>query len=122
MKGIPEDKLRFYSKQHQSLRKSREQLEKIAGTPKVNLSSLSGLELEVVKEAFRAIARQGREVLVTHDPYIYAQDLKRGDGKVLYLLCDEEGHLQDMTPLLEFVSPDKRREYEASKREYLNSE
>ncbi len=122
MKYIPKNKSRFYSKQHQSLRALRSQLQTAVGDSEVNLGSLSQLELEIVREAFKSIAERGNEVLVTFDQDVYAQDLKRmraGDDKV-YLLCDLEGNLQDMSPLLPFVSVKKRREYEAFRNKYLS--
>jgi|TARA_B100001964_G_C13940655_1_gene468742 hypothetical protein len=124
MKEIPKDKLKFYNEQHQSLRYLRSQLQTAIGDSEVNLSSLSQLEVEVVKEAFRTIAGQGNEVLITFNQDTYAQDLERmkaGEDKV-YLLCDEAGNLQDMGPLLPFVSARKRREYEAFRSKYLSSD
>ena len=124
MKEIPKDKLQFYSKQHQNLRHLRNQLQTAVGDSEVNLSSLSQLEVRVVKEAFCTIAERGSEVIVTFDEDVYAQDLERmkaGDDKV-YLLCDEEGNLQDMSPLLPFVSAKRRRKYKAFKRKYLSGD
>jgi|TARA_Y100000310_G_scaffold266725_1_gene278367 hypothetical protein len=124
MNDIPQDKLRFYSEQHKSLRYLRNQLQTAIGDSEVNLSSLSQLEVEVVKEAFQTIAKRGNEVLVTFDQDVYAQDLKRTileDNKV-YLLCDEAGNLQDMSPLLPFVSARRKREYEAFRSKYLGSD
>ncbi len=122
MKNVPEDKLQFYGEQHQRLMCLRNQLQTAIGDSGVNLSSLSQIEFEVVKEAFRIIAEQGNDVLITFNQDVYARNLERmraGDDYV-YLLCDEEGNLQDMSPLLPFVSERKRREYENFRRRYLN--
>jgi len=124
MKNIPTDKLRFYSEQHQSLRALRSQLQTAVGDSTVNLSSLSQLEVEIVKEAFRNIAEQENEVLITFDQNVYALDLARmeaGDRRV-YLLCDVEGNLQDINPLLSFVSAKRKREYESFRSRYLSGD
>lgn len=121
---IPSDKLGYYSRLHLLLRNSREQLQEAAGASRINLTSLSQLETALVREAFRVIAEQEREVLITFDPHAYTQDLvrmKRGDGSVC-LLCDEEGNLLDMNPLLPFVSDGKRRKYELGRVSYLGSD
>lgn len=124
MKDIPTDKLRFYSAQHQSLRDMRSQLREAVGDTSVNLSSLSQLEVKIVEEAFRNIAEQRNEVLVTFDTNVYAMDLERmraGDSRV-YLLCSEEGDLQDISPLLPFISEKRRKEYEDLREKYLRSD
>lgn len=124
MKDIPKDKVGFYSEQHQNLRDLRNQLQTAVGHSTVNFGSLSQLEVEIVKEAFQTIAKRGNEVLVTFDQEVYAQDLvrmKSGDD-IVYLLCNEEGNLQDLSPLLPFVSVKRRREYEALRNKYLRSE
>lgn len=124
MKDIPTDKKVFYSEQHQSLRYLRNQLETAVGHSTVNFGSLSQLEIEIVKEAFQTIAERGNEVLVTFDQNVYALDLERmrAEGDKVYLLCNEEGNLQDLSSLLPFVSVKRRREYEALRDEYLRSE
>ena len=124
MKDVPTDKLFFYSEQHQSLRALRKQLEIAVGHSTVNCGSLSRLEVEIVKEAFQTIAERGNEVLVTFDQDVYARDLekmKAGDHKV-YLLCNKEGSLQDLNPLLPFVSAKRKIEYGALRDKYLRSE
>jgi hypothetical protein len=123
VKDIPETALGFYGKEHLMLRESRSQLENAARTPPVNLTSLSDLERKLVQEAFANIAEQGMEILVTSNEGVYARDLERmriekGD-RTVYLLCDQEGGLQDITPLLSFVSEERRDKYERLRDSYL---
>ncbi|MAG73387.1 hypothetical protein CL620_03665 [archaeon] len=118
---IPPGKLRHYSPQHQDLRQARDQLRNALAAPHVNTELLSQLEATLVREAFEAVAAQGSEVLVTFDKDVYEQDQKSADETV-YLLCDQDGHLQDINPLLSFVTSARREEYEAFRRNYLRSE
>jgi len=111
--------------QPQSLRNLGDKLRVVTGGLGKDINILSQLELDIVREAFLRIANRGMEILVSTDPRIYDQDLKRvesGEGSEVYLLCDENGHLQDIGPLLEFVSPIKRANYEKLRDDYLGGE
>lgn len=122
MNEIPLDKLKFYSERQLKLRYWGNQLRRAMGDPKVNFGAVARLENEIVDEAFRNIAKQGKKVLITSDQRVYAQDLERKieDGKV-YILCNDEGDLQDLTPLLPYISARKRMEYNSLKSRYLRS-
>ncbi len=122
MKEIPPDKLKFYNELQLRSRYWRNQLHRAMGDPKVNFGAVARLENEMVDEAFRNIARQGKEVQITSNQNVYTQDLERKieDGKV-YILCNENGDLQDLTPLFPYISARKRMEYHSLKSKYLRS-
>ena len=124
MTKIPDDKKHFYSKDHLALRESRKNLKSIYQP--TNLRQLSRLEQDIAKEAFNTIANESKEIHITLDSKIYAQDLQRMSDPlynedIVYILCDKEGNLKDLESLLPFVSPDKRKEYQTLRDDYLKT-
>jgi len=115
MKKILPEKLKFYPQAHQDLRNSRNQLRSAISRSEVNFESLSQLEIELVKEAISEIANQRIDLYLTSQPQEITPDR-------VYLFCDEQGNLQDLTPLLPFVSPEKRAKYKSARKDYLGSE
>ncbi len=114
MKKIPEDKLRFYTEPQISLMTSRLRLVQAYGNEYV-----SGLESKIILTAFELIKKRGIEPEIIFDEKIYREDMKRKktEGEV-YLLCDKQFNLLDITPLLDFVSSKERKKYERAKRRY----
>lgn len=123
-KDIPCDKLQYYSDSRLRLRYWKNQLCSIITHSHVNVDLLSELEWEIVRQGFQSIANNGKVVLITFDPVIYAEDLEKmteGSNEV-YILCEEEGSLQDISPFLSLVSPELRQQYEKLRLEFLRSE
>ena len=123
MGDIPEDKRQFYTKEHLELIESRERLRAALEAR----NRLSQLEDIITIEALQEIAKRGIEILCTNDPKVYELDLEKmraREDKVhqVYLLFDEEWYLQDLSPLLQFVSQEKRGNYEQLRAEYLGSD
>ncbi|MFH1396830.1 MAG: hypothetical protein ABIG93_05505 [archaeon] len=107
--------------QGQPLQDLRNCLQKAKSVP--SLDMLVDLENDVVEEAIRNIAEQGKTIHITYNPNVYTQDLKnvQPDSDKVYILCDCDGNLEDLTPLLEFVSINKRHQYQSARKEYLSS-
>lgn len=90
--------------------------------PTLILRQIATLELELVREALQTIRERGIEVLITQTPRVYESDRASmaSGGNIIYLLCDEEGFLRDLSPLMPFVPKEKRDLYESVRAMYLN--
>ncbi len=71
---------------------------------------------KIIEESFKKIKEQELEVIVTHD----FRDLNLDDKDKIYLLCNGQNIITDLTPLLDFVSRKKRKKYEQLKK-YLSN-
>ncbi len=114
--SIPNQYNQFYTEaQHQS-REIRLRLWQAVQEQK--LQECSALEQEILVDAFETIARRGFSVLVTHDEEAYKTDLERmqNSENPVYLLCDTKFNLLDINPLLQFVSDERRTQYERIQR------
>ena len=121
MKSIPSDKLHFYTEQHLKLIDLIRQPLKYSMDAE-NLRELSQLESSIVIEAFQEIERKGIKVFVTYDRDVYKQDLRlmEKDPDKVYILCNIYNNLRDLSPLLRFVSSEKRAEYSQLNRQNLS--
>jgi hypothetical protein len=119
MKGISQEHIEHYSEQHQSLRRVRNQLRESRGDRILSLSKVSDFETGLVQEALEELAKLGVDVTVTADPGEYNRFDSRSGS--ICLLRDDEGNLQDLSPLLPYVSQQTKRAYEATRGDFLGS-
>jgi len=125
MKEIPNSKAQIYSEQYRNLRTGRNQLRSASEIQEAGYDSLSRLEGKLATEAFVNIAFRQIEVDVTLDPSIYRVESTRinsDNTNRLLLLCDENGDLQDLQPLLQYVSKETRGSYRELKDKYLSGQ
>ena len=119
MKEIPIDKQKFYSKEHQDLITSRIQLANALLKREVNIKDLSKLEVEILISGLQTAARKGVKVYVINNEKQY-ETLKK-DPTCIYVLCDNEGNIKDIEPILDYVSPDIKKKYLQKRDQYLSS-
>lgn len=117
---IPKQYSRFYTQKQHKIRdireKLRDELSKRVGVSK--------LEEEVIATAIAEIARRGIKIESTFDYNIYRKDIRkmRAGERRVYLFVDASGNLQDMNPLLRYVSSELRSTYERARETYLGSD
>lgn len=119
MKEIPKDKQKFYSKEHQNLRKSRIKLAYALLQSEIEISNLSKLEIEILTTGLKNILRKGKQVYVTFDSRSYKG--QKTDPDNIYILCDQQGNLQDIIPLLDYIPPEMKEQYIAKRSKYLSN-
>lgn len=90
--------------------------------PKLPLMVLRRMEEDIERVALKEIERRGLEKVLIQNPKDYDEKFKRvnpDEGRV-YFLCDQEGHLIDSRPLLNFIPKEQKDEYLKFKNRYLN--
>ena|SRR3989338_5814288 len=116
---LPKRYLKYYTKDQAEImnlrEKLRDELDKRA--------EVSQLEEEVIVTALQEIAQRNIEIKITFDYKTYRKDVRRmrAGERTVSLFLDEKENLQDINPLLRYISSDLRSRYERARETYLGS-